>query len=93
MWKKFTSIYTSAHDKESVAEAQEKGAEVNMPQRMEGWELWQKDHNNRHHRDEVIQFQRSIRNEIWVHYLKSQHNKPSLEQTKKFETVIKLPTC
>lgn len=58
-------------DKESVAQAQEERREVDMAERVERGQLGEKDQYDRHHDDEMVQFQRAIWEKARVHYLRA----------------------
>lgn len=65
----FTCIDTSTSDKESVAQAENKWTQIDVPERMEGWQLRENYHDCCHHCYELIQFQWPIRRKFLVHDL------------------------
>lgn len=64
-----TCVDAACSYESSVTQAQKKGDQIDVPERVEGWQLREKDQHHCHHNDEVIQPQGTIRRKTGVHDL------------------------
>lgn len=71
----YTCTNASSRYKDGVAHAQEQRGKVNVPQRVERWQLREEGQRHSHDDDEVVQFQGTIGRKVRIHDLFGHHKK------------------